>query len=893
MADLPTGTVTLLFTDIEGSTRLLQQLGERYAGVLADCRQLLRTVFQEWNGLEVDTQGDSFFVVFARASDAVCAAVEMQHALAGQAWPDGVRLPVRMGLHTGEPVRTAEGYVGLDVHHTARIMSVGHGGQVLLSHTTCELVQQHLPDGVSVRDLGAHRLKDLLYPVRVSQLVIAGLPAEFPPLKSLDNRPNNLPLQLTPLIGREQDITTVVQLLQREEVRLLTLTGPGGTGKTRLGLQVAAELSEACSDGVYFVNLAPLSDAELVLPTIAQTLDIKELAGQSLLDLLKASLHWKHVLLLLDNFEQVMNAAASVAELLAACPLLKVLVTSRAALHIRGEQEYAVPPLTVPDPKHLRDLVTLAQYEAVALFLQRAQAVKTTFQVTSANAQAVAEICVRLDGLPLAIELAAARIKVLPPQALLARLGQRLAVCATLDTDSASRQVLDGVASLIDKSLLQQTEQEDGEPRLVMLETIREYGLERLRESGEMEATWQAHTMYYLALSEKAELEFDSPQQEAVWLERLEREHDNLRVAMRWTLEQWEIWHHREMALRLGGALQRFWYVRGYFSEGRGFLERALTGSEGVATSVRAKALRTAANLAFGQGDHIQGELLCEESLALYRESGDKQGAAYSLSLLSELAWIRSDYVAARSLMEESLAFWREAGKMYGIAWSLSSLADVASEQGEYTRGRTLYEQSLALQRELGNNRGVAWALFGLAQVLFFTQVDPSKIHSLLEESLTHFRELGQKEGITWALSLLGQVFLQQGETATARSLLEESVVMSREIGQWNTAQSLPVLARVATREGDYTAAHILYEESLEIARKVGNKLLIAYPDGLTSRQVEILRLVAQGLTDAQIAEQLIISPRTVNSHLTSIYGKIGVSSRTAATRYAIESHLV
>jgi predicted ATPase/class 3 adenylate cyclase/DNA-binding CsgD family transcriptional regulator len=1049
MPDLPTGTVTLLFTDIEGSTRLLQQLGERYADMLAESRQLLRAVFQEWNGHEVDMQGDSLFVAFARATDGIAAAVAMQRALAAYDWPDGVSVAVRVGLHTGEPSYTAEGYVGLDVHHAARIMSVGHGGQVLLSQTTRELVKYDLPEGVSLRDLGEHRLKDLQRPGQLYQLIITGLPTDFPPLKTLDISPNNLPIQPTSLIGREKEVATVLELLQREEVRLLTLTGPGGTGKTRLGLQVAAELSDAFSDGVYFVNLAPISDPALVVPTLAQALDIKEIAEQSLLDLLKGSLHWKHLLLLLDNFEQVVGAAIYVAELLAACPNLKVLVTSRMALHVRGEQEFAVPPLAVPDPRHLPELVALSQYEAVALFIQRAQAVKPEFQVTNANAPAVAEICVRLDGLPLAIELAAARVKVLPPQALLARLGQRLAVltsgardvperqktlrntiewsyllldayeqrlfhrlsvfvggctleaieavCVALDTDSTSGQVLDGVASLLDKSLLQQTEQEGEEPRLVMLETIRAYGLEALAASGEMDVTWHANTTYYLALAEKAELEFDSPLQ-AVWLERLEQEHDNLRAAMQWLLEQGEAGPSREVALRLGAALRRFWDVRSYYSEGRSFLERALTGSEGVAASVRAKALRAAANLALSQDDHDRVEALCKESLALCRESVDKQGAAYSLYLLGELAWRRSDYIAARSLIEESLAFWREVGKMDVIAWSLSYLADVASEQGEYTRGRTLYEQSLALQRELGNKRGVAWSLSGLAQVLFVSQSDPATIHSLLGESLTLFKELGHKEGIAWALGLLGQVFLQQGDAVTTRSLLEESVVISGEIGiRWSTAQSLSVLARASASEGDYSAAQVLYEESLAIARKVGNKWLIAsclegladlvaaqgepawavrlwgaaealrdtigaplppvyhadydrsvaavraqlgekvfaaawaegramtleqvldapeptmilpptqaepasltpaptranYPDGLTAREVEVLRLVAQGLTNEQVAEQLVISPRTVNTHLTSIYGKIGVSSRSAATRYAIEHKLV
>ena len=419
MPELPTGTLTLLFTDIEGSTLLLQQLGERYADMLATCRQLLRTAFKHWNGVEVDTQGDAFFVVFARASDAVSAVIDMQRAMASHGWPNGAAVALRIGLHTGEPTRTAEGYIGLDVHHAARMMSVGHGGQVLLSQTTRELVKHTLPEGVSLRDLGEHRLKDVQRPGHLYQLIIEGLPSDFPPLKTLENSPNNLPVQPTALIGREKEVAALFNLLQREEVRLLTLTGPGGTGKTRLGLQVAAELSDLFPDGVYFVNLAPISDPTLVVPTIAQTLDLKETGAQPLPDLLKGYLRDKQLLLLLDNFEQVVDAAVHMAELLAACPILKVIVTSRAALHVQGEQEFAVPPLAVPDPAHLPDMVTLTQYEAVALFIQRAQAVKPDFQITKANAIAIVDICIRLDGLPLAIELAVARIKLLSPQALL------------------------------------------------------------------------------------------------------------------------------------------------------------------------------------------------------------------------------------------------------------------------------------------------------------------------------------------------------------------------------------------------------------------------------------------------------------------------------------------
>src|SRR6266699_480810 len=362
MRELPTGTVTLLFTDIESSTRLLQRVGERYAGLLETCRSLLRAAFFEFHGHEVDTQGDAFFVAFARATDAVAAAVAGQRALCTHAWPEGMTVQVRMGLHTGEPQRSAAGYVGLDVHQAARIMSAAHGGQILLSQTTRDLVEHALPEGVSLRDVGAHRLKDLHHPSQLFQLVTAGLPADFLPLRTLDSSPNNLPLQPTPFIGRQKEVDAVGQLLLREEVHLVTLTGPGGVGKTRLALQVAAEVSE------HFTG----------------------------------SLHEKKTLLLLDNFEQVVSAAMPIADLLTICPQLKVLVTSREALHVRAEREFPVPALALPDARHLPDLLALSQYEAVALFIERAQAVKPEFQVTNANAPAVAEICARLDGLPLA-----------------------------------------------------------------------------------------------------------------------------------------------------------------------------------------------------------------------------------------------------------------------------------------------------------------------------------------------------------------------------------------------------------------------------------------------------------------------------------------------------------
>jgi predicted ATPase/class 3 adenylate cyclase/DNA-binding CsgD family transcriptional regulator len=1045
---LPAGTVTLLFTDIERSTQLLQQLGERYASLLSECRHLLRAAFREHRGHEVDTQGDAFFVAFARATDGVSAAVAVQRAMAFHAWPNGVTVRVRIGLHTGEPQLCAEGYVGLDVHRAARIMSAGHGGQVLLSQTTRDLVEHDLPGGVSLQDLGAHRLKDLQHKSHLFQLVMVGLPAAFPPPKTLDSHPNNLPIQPTSLIGREKEVATVQHLLRREDVRLLTLTGPGGTGKTRLGLQVAAESSERFVDGVFFVNLAPISDPALVVPTIAQTLELKETGEQSLLDLLKTSLREKQLLLLLDNFEQVVSAASQVADLLAACPKLKIMVTSRMVLHVRAEHEFAVPPLALPDPTRLPDLVALSQYDAVALFIQRAQAVKPTFQLTNANAPAVAEICARLDGLPLAIELAAARIKLLPPQALLARLGQRLqmltggardaparqqtlrntiewsyqlldsqeqrlfqrlsvfvggctpeaieTVCTALETSTPSISMLDGVASLLDKSLLQQREQEGEEPRLLMLETMREFGLEALATSGELEATRQAHALYYLALAEEAESELVGPQQ-LVWLERLEREHGNLRAALRWSLEQGEARQGGEIALQLSSALRRFWQVRGHLSEGRNSLEQALAGSEGAVASLRAKALIAAASLAVSQGDTARTEALCQESLPLCKELGDTKGIAHILYLLGWATWRRGNSALAHSLTEEALVLFRKVGDEDHIAWSLFNLAGIVSKRGEYARARVLFEESLARHRELGNKRGIAYSLSNLAEVLFLSLGDWATVRSLLEESLTLSREVGDKRGIADYFCLSGQLTLQQSDAVTACSLLEESVKLYREMGnQWSTAGSLSLLGKVATIQGDYVTARALYEESLAIAREGGFKWHIAlsleglagvvaaqrnptwaarlwgaaeslrdalgspippverafyersfaatrtqlgekifaaawaegrtmtpeqvlvaqgpetthqqipagsasappakasgYPAGLTCREVEVLSLVAAGLTDVQIAEQLVISPRTVSTHLTSIYSKLGISSRSAATRFAVEHQLV
>jgi predicted ATPase/class 3 adenylate cyclase len=871
--NLPTGTITLLFTDIEGSTQLLHQLGNSYGELLAACRALLRSAILEHRGHEVDTQGDAIFAVFARASDALSAAVAAQRALAAYSWPKGAAVRVRMGLHTGEPSRVAEGYVGLDVHRAARIMSAAHGGQILLSQTTRDLVANDGAEGASLRDLGEHRLKDFEEAMCLYQVVIAGLPADFPPLKTLDGRTDTLPVPPTVLIGREDEVMQIEKLLRREDVRLVTLTGPGGTGKSRLSIQVAAGLRDMFVGGVYFVSLAPITDPSLVLPTIAQVLGIRDGAGQTQALRMVEMLRRRPVLLILDNFEQVIEAADQMADLLASCPPLKVLVTSREVLHVRAEHEFAVPPLALPDPAHLPELATLVLFSSVALFVQQAQAVKPEFRLTAVNAREVVEICVRLDGLPLAIELAAARMKLLSPQALLARMGRILTLLTGGARDVPARQQtlrntiewsyhllnaqeqrlfrwlsvfvggcplqaaeaicaetgsgMDDIASLVDKSLLrsiEQTREDSQEPRLLMLEAIREYGQELLISGGEATDAREAHAHYFLRLSEEAVPELDGPLLSS-WLDRLEQVHDNLRVALHWFLETGQ----PVMALRLGSALERLWVVRGYRNEGLTFLERALEGSTAVEPSVRAKALLVAARLSFMQSDYDRGKTLAQEGLALFRELGDKRGIALALNRLGIAAWRRADFPTARVLMEEDLTLYRELGNPDRIAWALFALGLLNIKQGEYSRASASFEESLALFRRLDNKRGIAASLTQMAATLFVSQGDQTMIYPLLAQGLSLDREVGDKEGMAVSSLLLGSVALKRGDVATARIRVEEGLLLYREMGyREGITEAHSLLGKVETARGDLTFARTLYEESLTMARELGHKELIA-----------------------------------------------------------------
>jgi predicted ATPase/class 3 adenylate cyclase len=832
MAALPTGTVTFLFTDIEGSTKLLQRLGPEYARIIGEHQALLRTAFTGHGGVEVDTQGDAFFVAFPTAPAAVAAAANATRALAAHSWPDGAALRVRIGLHTGTSQLIGDHYVGLDVHRAARIGAAGHGGQVLLSEATRVLAEPNLPEGALLRELGEFRLKDLQRPEHLWQLVLDGLPSQFPPLKTLDRARHNLPVQPTPLLGRAREVAELTALVRRDDARLVTLTGTGGTGKTRLGQQVAAELVDSFPDGVWFVRLARLSDADLVLSTIARALGLQEMGSRSLEETLREFLRAKHLLLLLDNFEQLVGAALQVGGLLETSPRLTVLVTSRAPLHLRGEKEYPVFPLALPPtsalpsmraaplspppakpPSQLGAVQQLTQYAAIALFIQRALDARPDFQVTTANVPAVAEICARLDGLPLAIELAAARVKVLPPQQLLQRLERRLplltggaqdllerqqtmratlawsedllgldervlfrrlavfvggctleaaeAVCTAPEgADPVGIEVLEGLGRLVDQSLAQQRE-EGGEARFSLLQVVREYALERLEASGEGEALRQAHLAHYVALAELGELELFRSEQLA-WRARLDRELDNLRAALGWAREHGEA----ECGLRLASALVWYWDNAGLFTEARSWYEQlfalaARQGRQAVSPETRAKALFGAGQAAVLQRDTDRGVPLLEQSLALARgRPGPLAGLA--LTGLGLAMHNQSDPERATAYWEESLTQLRLAGEPGLIAMALLNLGNVTLDRGDLEPASAYLREATEVARSAGDRRVAAFALMNLATVPL-RQGDLVRAESLGREALMLMRDIGGPHYIAACLNVLAWVAGEAG----------------------------------------------------------------------------------------------------------------------------------
>jgi predicted ATPase/class 3 adenylate cyclase len=845
---LPGGTVTFLFTDIEGSTQLLRRLGDDYAHVLADQRLILRAAFEKYNGREIDTQGDSFFVAFSRAIEAVLAVAEAQRNLAKHNWPQDVSLRVRMALHTGEPNIGSTGYVGLDVHRAARICSAGHGGQVLLSETTRALVEQALPAGLSLRDLGEHRLKDLQAPEHIYQLIIAGLPGDFPALRSLDAFPNNLPVQLTSFIGRAREIEQVKHWLVQE--RLVTLVGAGGSGKTRLATQAAGELLDAFKDGVWFIDLAPLENPAFLLNTILAVMGLREETGQALLDSLGAYLRPRLTLLILDNCEHLVEACARLAEnLLRLCPSLKILATSREPLGVAGESLLPVPTLSLPDIQLFSnkpdDPLTLIQpYEAVQLFVDRSRHVQPDFRLQASNALAVAQICQQLDGIPLAIELAAARLRVMSVEQILSRLddrfrlltgGKRTAlprqqtlqalvdwsydlltegeralfrrlsifsggwtleaaeqVCSGDGIESAD--ILDLLTRLVDKSLVV------AEPlkttRYRMLETIRQYALEKSLTSGEDDNLYRRHLQFFTALAEqsgKGLLGEDTN----IWLARLDLEKDNLYTALAWAADKRVA--EGELALQMAGNLWIWWLARGRLNEGRHWLMQALE-SEPKRGSPRAKALVSLGIMTWQLQDYPEASRYIDESISILREldSPDLPGLAHATHMLGHIMLDQKYISKAFSAFGESLELYRRLNDFYYIGTLTSDQGMVSYHMGDYVQARLYQEQSLEIFQKYGNPEVIAQTLHRLGE-LARLEGDYRRAGELYESCLKTYREIGMPLEVASNLHKLGFVAQFHGDFKKAFDFLTESLTIQREAGnKQGIAECLAGLAGLA-----------------------------------------------------------------------------------------------
>jgi len=870
MPTLPTGTLTFLFTDIEGSTRLLEALGDALAPVLERHHALLREAIAVGEGTEVSTEGDAFFAVFPSAPKAVAAAASAQRALAAEPWPNGAAVKVRMGLHTGEGTLGGDNYVGLDVHRAARVAAAGHGGQVILSGATQALTAGGLPPGVSLVDLGQHRLKDLSRPEHLWQLAIDGLPANFPAPRTLDATPNNLPLQLTSFLGRRREVSDVLGLLS--EHRLVTLTGPGGTGKTRLALQAAAEASDRYPDGVYFVGLEPITHPDLLLPTMAQAMGLMD-PGAASVDRLAEYFGERAFLVVLDNFEQVDAAAPLVGELLARAPRLSVLATSRSPLRVYGEREYPVPPLGLPDPRHLPELEQFTQFESVALFIERAMAVRPDFRVDNANAPAVAEICVRLDGLPLAIELAAARVRVLGPQAILDRLSDRLGLLSGGARDLPERQqtlrgaiawshdlledadkrafarmsvfaggatlehiedvcfehadrhlALDVVSSLVDKSLLREETPPGGEPRFRMLETIRQFAAEQLTAFGDAEAYRQRHAASVLALVERCATEVMGAESRT-WLDRYELERDNIRAAIGWALEG----SRTETGLRLLTACWRYWQMRGYLVEARGMAERVLTLPDTRDfPAAREAALEAAGGIAYWQGDLAAARVWYQEALDLARARSDDRAVANALYNLSfTYSWDADAQRDALRLAEESLEVNRRLGDDAGIGRALWARASGAYFFGDRVTSERDSADALVIFRRIGDRFMVAWTQFMLGLVAL--RSDSARGREALLEALDIFRQTDDVSGYALVFDALAAYAHLQGDSVRAMRLAGFAAATERLAGTG--------LGALNREYGSFYPDRLMEDPDLAVAYAEGQQMDLARAVRLALRE--------------------------------------------------------
>lgn len=875
MSTPPTGVVTFLFSDIEGSTQLWERKPALMQRAFARQEALMRAAMVAHDGYVYKMIGDAFQVAFASPEQAAAAAVDAQRGLHAEPWGEIGAIRVRMALHTGSTEERGDDYVGPLLNRVARLMGAGHGGQVLLTQATTEMLQRSLPPDVSLRDMGERRLKDLIQPERVYQLVIDGLPHEFPPLKTLDYRPNNLPVQLTSFVGREREMADVKRALAG--TRLLTLTGAGGAGKTRLAMQAAADVIDEYENGVWLVELAPLADPTLVPQTVAAALSVREAAGGTVLDALTAYVRDKQLLLVLDNCEHLIAACAVLAEsLLRAAPGLRILASSREALRIAGEVTYRVPSLQVPDAHAVLPTGALAGYESVQLFVERAAASQPGFALNDDNADAVAQICRRLDGIPLAIELAAARVRAMAVDTIAARLddrfklltgGSRTAlprqrtlraaiewsysllselppserallrrlaafaggwtleaaeiVCAWEDDPAAealhAEDVLDLVTSLVDKSLIVLDAHAEGE-RYHLLETIREFALEHLRHAGEEDHVRARHAAYFFDHVAMAEPQLTTSRQRE-FLVRLDEDYDDVRLAVRWLTE-----HDSGQALHLVGALGTYWDIRGQFSEGRETLARVLQAAADGDPLARAKAQRAQGLLAFRQGDYGPAREIILAALVTSERGDDARGVAEALVHLGSLGYLQGDYVDARAHLERALSISRDSYISSVEAYALSNLGLIAANQGDEAGARRAYEQSLVVARANGDAVRIGKLLHNLGLLdMNYGNYDAARKH--YEESLAVTRGLSDTWSVTYTLEGLGETAFRLGDIPAARRYFHESLSIAQALGlKTMVALASLGLANVARTEGDFPGAWGHMAESFRLLLALDDK---------------------------------------------------------------------
>jgi predicted ATPase/class 3 adenylate cyclase len=863
------GTPTFLFTDIEGSTRRWESHPDEMRAALARHDALVRAAVCGAQGRVFKAVGDAFCAVFPSPAAAVRGALAVQRALAAESWGAPGPLRVRAAIHCGAAEERDDDYFGPALNRVARLLCAGHGGQTLLSRPAADAAADALPTGATLRDLGERRLKDLARPERVFQLVAADLPADFPPLRTLDARPNNLPAQVTAMIGRQKELARVRARLREPGVRLLTLTGPGGTGKTRLALQSVAELADEFAHGVWFVALAPIREAGLVLPAIAAALGVNEAPGRCLADGLKEFLRERRTLLLLDNFEQVLDAAPEVAALLEAAAGLKLLVTSRALLRVYGENDFQVPPLGLPARGATR-VRQCRDCEAALLFAERARAVRPDFEITERNAQAVAELCAQLDGLPLAIELAAAQIRLFSPEAMLTQLRRccgsldllsggarnlperqrtlrstiawshelldeqeravfrRLSVfCGGWDQESAAAvlgqdRVLAALGSLLDKSLVRVVEA-DGAPRFTQLETIREFACERLDADGETEEFRRRHQAFFLALAETCEERLAGPDQQA-WFGRLSRELDNFRAALARALAQ----RDADAALRLAAGLGPLWLKRGQYTEGRARIESALALAGGAPPAARARAICALGAMLNGLGELAAALARLEEALRQFRAIGDRKGAVCALT---DMAWVltyQGEMERAEAVTAQLLAESRALGDPRHHALALERAASVALERGDRQRSMALLEEALVLMRRAQDKLGLAILLNVLGEDVR-SGGDFARAAGLYEESLGLSSELENPFWMSVASVNLAYCLIPMGDCARARSLATQSLATIHAIGnKRNIPPGLVLICALAAAAGKAERGAVLLGAAEKFLAEQGTVLVYA-----------------------------------------------------------------